>query len=90
MFAPQQSLFEGINDPCDPQFINQGTPFRKQNCQTLIGNLIGQNNYTAGVTPVQDGITVSTLIGGNPNLLPETARTYTAGIVLQPDFLPGV
>jgi outer membrane receptor protein involved in Fe transport len=27
---------------------------------------------------------------GNPNLLPEVARTYTAGIVLTPSWLPGV
>ncbi len=27
--------------------------------------------------------------GGNPNLQPEVARTFTAGVVLTPDFLPG-
>ena len=27
---------------------------------------------------------------GNPKLTPEVARTYTAGIVLTPDFLPGL
>ena len=27
--------------------------------------------------------------GGNPNLQPERSRSYTAGIVLQPAFLPG-
>jgi iron complex outermembrane receptor protein len=87
LFAPQQSLFEGINDPCDPANIHAGTGFRLQNCQTLLDNLLGPGHYTAGVTPVQDGTTVSTLVGGNPLLGPETARTYTAGIVLQPDFI---
>ncbi|HEU4821689.1 MAG TPA: TonB-dependent receptor, partial [Qipengyuania sp.] len=29
------------------------------------------------------------LIGGNPNLVPEVADTYTGGVVLQPRFLPG-
>ncbi len=28
--------------------------------------------------------------GGNPNLSPETADSYTAGIVLQPRFIPGL
>jgi len=28
--------------------------------------------------------------GGNPNLKPEIAKTLTAGIVLKPDFLPGL
>ncbi len=27
---------------------------------------------------------------GNPNLRPETARTWTAGVVLRPDFVPGL
>jgi outer membrane receptor protein involved in Fe transport len=27
--------------------------------------------------------------GGNPNLQPEVARTFTAGVVLTPDFFPG-
>ena len=27
--------------------------------------------------------------GGNPNLQPEIARTFTAGVVLTPDFFPG-
>jgi outer membrane receptor protein involved in Fe transport len=29
------------------------------------------------------------LASGNPNLLPEVAHTYTSGVVLTPDFLPG-
>jgi iron complex outermembrane receptor protein len=34
------------------------------------------------------GVT-SVVSGGNPNLKPEVAHTYTAGVVLTPDFLPG-
>ncbi len=30
------------------------------------------------------------LFGGNPNLSPETADTYTAGVVLQPRWIPGL
>ena len=33
---------------------------------------------------------VVTLSQGNPNLLPEVARTYTAGIVLSPSFISGL
>jgi outer membrane receptor protein involved in Fe transport len=29
-------------------------------------------------------------IGGNPNVSPETADSYTAGLVLQPRFIPGL
>jgi outer membrane receptor protein involved in Fe transport len=30
------------------------------------------------------------LFGGNPNLLPEKADTWTAGVILQPRFVPGL
>ncbi|WP_374295031.1 TonB-dependent receptor domain-containing protein [Sphingomonas sp.] len=37
-----------------------------------------------------DGTCPATLInGGNPNLQPERSESYTAGVVLQPKFLPG-
>ena len=29
------------------------------------------------------------MFGGNPNLVPETADTWTAGVILQPRFIPG-
>jgi outer membrane receptor protein involved in Fe transport len=34
-------------------------------------------------------VNIATLIRGNPNLVPEEADTFTAGIVLTPRFLPG-
>ena len=49
-----------------------------------------------GVTPAQYGhiavnaaAQINTTNGGNPNLVPETANTYTVGFVLQPLALPG-
>jgi iron complex outermembrane receptor protein len=33
--------------------------------------------------------TIPELSQGNPNLVPEVARTYTAGVVLTPSFFPG-
>ena len=88
LFAPLVQGFQGINDPCDPQFIGQGTPFRKANCQALENALLGPGVYTAGVTPVQQAVTLPVFIGGNSGLAPETARTLTFGAVFQPDFLP--
>jgi len=32
----------------------------------------------------------SLITQGNPNLVPEVARTYTAGVVLTPSFIPGL
>ncbi|HEY4076588.1 MAG TPA: TonB-dependent receptor [Rhizomicrobium sp.] len=33
---------------------------------------------------------IQTITQGNPNLLPETSRTYTGGVVLTPSFIPGL
>ena len=33
---------------------------------------------------------IQTVSGGNPNLIPEVARTYTAGAVFTPTFIPGL
>ena len=88
LFAPLIQGFQGIQDPCDLQFINQGTPFRKANCQALENALLGPGVYTAGVTPVQQATTLPVYIDGNEALKPETARTMTLGTVIQPDFLP--
>ncbi|HUE63670.1 MAG TPA: TonB-dependent receptor [Rhizomicrobium sp.] len=45
-----------------------------------------------GYTDVLTGPTRTVFVSnqGNPNLVPEVARTYTAGIVLTPDFIPGL
>jgi len=50
-----------------------------------------------GVTPAQYGTIpknpanqYNALFGGNTSLSPETADTYTAGLVLQPRFIPGL
>lgn len=40
-----------------------------------------------GVTPNPAG-QYNGLLGGNPDLEPETATTWTAGVVLQPSFIP--
>ena len=37
---------------------------------------------------MQTGDQIATLVGGNPQLQPETSRTYTIGTVLTPRFLP--
>jgi iron complex outermembrane receptor protein len=58
-----------------------------------INDLFAQANIRIGT--VTDYLTnrtanVNFLIGGNPNLGPETAYTFTGGIVLQPSFVPNL
>ena len=84
LFAPQRVALNGSTDPC---------------AGAAVGGLV--NGFTAaqcartGVTAAQFGnITPNPaeqyngFIGGNPNLDPEIADTYTLGVVIQPRFIP--
>ncbi|HRE45142.1 MAG TPA: TonB-dependent receptor [Terricaulis sp.] len=68
-------------DPCNPQFINAGSGFRFDNCVALIGSSVtngtyNSTNYNSARVPGQNG--------GNPNLDPEEAETFTVGGVWRP------
>ncbi|HEX3675617.1 MAG TPA: TonB-dependent receptor, partial [Rhizomicrobium sp.] len=78
-----------VDDPCDADYVGQGTKYRSANCQLIENTLLGPGVYKAGKTNVQTDSTTPNLIGGNEGLRPETARTQTLGVVLQPDFIPG-
>lgn len=84
LFSPQQpDFFSFQDDPCTIQNINIGSANRAANCAAL-GVPAGYdvNDYiTAGIP----GVT-----GGNPNLAPEVAETYTFGLVYEPDLIPGL
>lgn len=93
LFAPRNGGFDFISDPCDPVFITEGTQFRADNCRALL--------TTAGLTPAQIAafnpendptatVSLPGFSGGNRNLREETARTWTAGVVLRPSFIPGL
>ncbi|WDE08113.1 TonB-dependent receptor [Thalassomonas viridans] len=59
-------------------------------CENASG-AIAENCLAAGIPAdfVQDGTTVLTSVGGNPDLAAETADTTTLGLVWAPDFMPG-
>ena len=60
-------------------------------CENASG-VIATNCQAAGVPVdfIQDGTTVLTSVGGNPNLGAESADTTTIGIVWQPSFVEGL
>jgi iron complex outermembrane recepter protein len=88
LFAPLEHGFQFVNDPCDKLYVFNGTQYRVQNCTTIEHNL-GFTQYVAGQTSVEPDQSISAIVGGNTGLVPETARTLTGGVVIQPDFLPG-
>lgn len=93
LFSPLQGTLNFLNDPCDPSLLAEGTKYRAANCVAAL--------TAAGLTPAQIAAfnpagdpkqTTSQpgLQGGNPNLKAETAKTWTAGVVLRPRFLRGL
>ena len=77
-FSPQLVGLDGSEDPCAGHpILASETGCRAQGLavgQIVAPNPAGQYNG---------------LLGGNPGLQPEIADTWTAGVVLQPSFLPG-
>jgi outer membrane receptor protein involved in Fe transport len=88
IFRPRTGASDFITDPCYLGNRDQGTEFREANCQALItaagGNpatFIAANNPNANVN-------IPGAQQGNANLRAEVARTWTAGVVLRPHFVP--
>ena len=81
LFSPLQPATARPTDPCDAANIDSGTPNRPANCAA--------DGLPADFS---DPLTArfSGFIGGNPDLQEETADTFTAGVVLEPRFVPGL
>ena len=83
LFAPQNVVLDGNSDPCagltaaNPLVATCSSIFHLTTAQVLAIEKNPANQYN-GQT------------GGNPNLKPETADTYTGGVVWQPSFIPGL
>ena len=82
-FSPQFTVTLGAgDDPCNPQFVDGGSEFREANCRALVGPVgdepgaFDSTNFVSAFIP---GVS-----GGNPNLDPEEADTFTIGAVFRP------
>lgn len=83
-FAPQLVALDGSTDPCAGFVIGSGG-------SGVAGDpgCIAQGLALGQVVAPNPADQYNGLQGGNPNLQPEIADTYTIGAVLQPGFLPG-
>ncbi len=83
LFLPSATLFSFANDPCDKNFVGQGTApaTRKANC-TAAG--INTSNFVSNVV----NATAIGTTSGNTDLQSETADSRTFGIVLRPRWVP--
>jgi outer membrane receptor protein involved in Fe transport len=95
LFAPQgQNFTTAANDPCDRAQV-AGIPAsdaarratRISNCAATIP---GYNPATFSSNFGTGRPSLQLMQGGNPDLTAETARTYTAGFVAQPRWLPNL
>lgn len=78
LFAPNRVALDGSTDPCAGRVLTAAD--RGCLAQGLtVGQFVAPN-------PAEQ---YNGLVGGNPNLEPEIADTYTVGAVLTPTFLPG-
>lgn len=90
MFSPAQGATFRPSDPCDSVSID-ATPARRANC-IAAATALGIPNAAAFLATYSDPLTgrFSGTSGGNPNLIQETASTFTAGAVVQPRFIRGL
>jgi len=90
LFSPESTTFNFITDPCDVNELNNGTSTREANCTQLLEGLgIDPTTFLPSNTPQATLFTEGTF-GGNRDLSEETAKTWTAGVVLRPEFVPGL
>ncbi len=82
LYAELGQNFATITDPCDVNFINNGSATRAANC-LADGIPVGFINSPAR------SATIAISNGGNQFLTEETSRSLTIGMVFQPTFLPG-
>lgn len=85
LFQPTFGASAFFTDPCTPNQINNGTQYRQANCTTSLA-AVG-----ATISPdLQTGNFISGTQSGNVNLRPEIAHSWTAGVLLRPEFLSGL
>lgn len=78
LFAPQRVALDGSTDPCSGFAITAAD-----------AGCLAQGLSVGQVVAPNPASQYNGLIGGNPDLVPETADTYTVGAVFTPTFLPG-
>jgi len=96
-FAPTQTALGAVlADPCDSRDIDAGPnpAARRANCEAEFAAHPSYNSGTGSLTgyqdPAQNFNTAGITSSGNPNLRNEVSRTWTFGVVLQPEFVPGL
>lgn len=84
LFGGRSTGFPGVIDPCsDRGSAASRTAALRQLC--IDSGVPAANVFTRAVQP---NAQIQADFGGNPNVNEETSDTYTAGVVIQPSFIP--
>ncbi len=86
LFGGQSIGFPGATDPCGNAAFLAANPGADQIC---IATGVPQANL-GNAAAVQLNAQIPALFGGNPNLQEETSDSWTFGVVLTPQFIPGL
>jgi len=81
LYQPLGQNYSLITDPCSLDNIGKGSATREANCRAA--GVPADFNFTYRAS-------LPFLSGGNPNLNVEKSDSYTAGLVFQPTFVPGL
>jgi outer membrane receptor protein involved in Fe transport len=85
LFAPNRVALDGTTDPCSGFVIGSGGSGTAGDPGCIAQGLTVGQFVAPNPADQYNGF-----IGGNLDLVPETADTYTAGIVFTPTFVPGL
>lgn len=92
LFGAFSGTYNFISDPCGIDRITDGTASREANCEAILAEL---GIDPATFDPADDAASPdnTSLLGrtsGNRDLEEETAKSWTAGVVLRPRFIPNL
>ncbi|WP_375393162.1 TonB-dependent receptor plug domain-containing protein [uncultured Sphingomonas sp.] len=89
LFGGTSQTFEFFDDPCKTENLSLGASTRATNCTALLS---AAGLSAAQIAAFEDprSTNIPGTQSGNADLAAERARTWTAGVVLQPRFLPGL
>ncbi|KHL26747.1 TonB-dependent receptor [Croceibacterium mercuriale] len=88
IFRPRTGTSDFISDPCYLGQRDQGTQYREANCRALIAAAGGNPDNFSNANNPDANVNIPGVQQGNADLRAETARTWTAGVVLRPRFIP--
>ena len=86
LFSPLQvGQISFGEDPCAP---SQSTGVPARSLEECLRTGVTAQQYNSGTIPQGTASQLSQVLGGEPDLKAETAKSYTLGITLSPSFLP--